>query len=68
MFPNPAKEKITINELPKNTLEIIVVNTEGKQVVKAKTAEIDISFLPAGIYQAQIKTERETINRRFIKE
>ena len=68
IFPNPAKDKITIQySLPgKSNVNISVINTSGQQVshpvdLSSQTAgihstEFNLSDLPAGIYYCRLET------------
>jgi len=70
LYPNPAKNRITIIGIESQIQDIRIVNFSGKFV---KTESIDnttinISELPAGIYILQIFTENGLSTQRFIKE
>ena len=70
VFPNPAKDKISIGCSQKSEIEIL--NTEG-QILKRLTLQnihptVDISDLSAGIYIIKILTEEGMTIRKFIKQ
>jgi hypothetical protein len=73
LFPNPAKECITVNfhkqYQANNHVEIIDMN--GKSVMQTsmmKSGEIiDISMLPGGLYNLKINSENGQINSKFLK-
>jgi len=66
LFPNPAKENITINRL-ESVKKLSVFNAVGKEiyienqisVLSDEMAELNIENLPAGIYF--LKTQKETL-------
>jgi hypothetical protein len=71
IYPNPAKENITVSSTSK-LIQVSIVDRNGKAVlvvpVKNKNTEkIGISNLPSGLYSALIKTEAGVITEKFIK-
>tara|TARA_A100001037_G_scaffold40582_1_gene31682 strand:+ start:3289 stop:5370 length:2082 start_codon:yes stop_codon:yes gene_type:complete len=70
LYPNPTANEINITQLPKNTKEISVINTEGKRIMffEKPINKINIQKIKKGAYQLQIKTSNGIINRTFIKE
>lgn len=68
LYPNPGKDKLTI-ELPSlNTLEkVSFVNTLGQKVMIATANTIDVSQLATGVYQVIIETDRGQAHKKFIK-
>ena len=68
LYPNPANNKTSIVNLPINTKKIKVIDIKGSIVLEVeKTETINISELPKGIYEVQIITNKQTINRKLIK-
>lgn len=72
IYPNPAKEQITISG-GSNVQDVMIVNTIGQIMVEQKSysnkAVIDVSALSTGIYFIKIIDKRgATIVRRFLKE
>lgn len=68
----PTRTKDVINILvPKSGKSIEIFDLSGKSVLKtnAKSFQsIDVSKLQNGVYIVNIKTEKDTISRKFIKE
>jgi hypothetical protein len=70
IFPNPATNELTINNLDKNSL-IAIYDLTGRLLVK-KTAEssiekMDISSLANGIYSLKITDSRTNKSFLFLK-
>jgi 3',5'-cyclic AMP phosphodiesterase CpdA len=70
VFPNPAKDKLTIGCTQKSEIEIL--NLEG-QILKKLTSNgihttVDLSNLSAGIYIIKVKTEEGITVKKFIKQ
>ena len=66
-YPNPAQNTLTI-ETP-NTAELLIFNTMGeilKEITVTNKENIDISFLPKGMYLLRAKNEGTGIS--FVKE
>lgn len=68
----PTKTKDVVNILiPKSGKSIEIFDISGKSVFKieAKSFQsIDVSRLPKGIYIINIKTDKETVSKKIIKE
>ena len=75
VFPNPAKQIVTISFSNSNTINSIeIINTIG-QTIFVKRIEIgnnielfDISELPQGVYYIKIQANNSSVVRKFIKE
>jgi hypothetical protein len=70
VFPNPAKDKLTIGCTQKSEIEIL--NLEG-QILKKLTSDgihttVDLANLSAGIYIIKVKTEEGITVKKFIKQ
>lgn len=70
MYPNPAASHIRIY-LPDGQARLILYNVNGMKVmdmeVQGKTATINISEIPAGIYVANIITEQQnSLTKRIV--
>jgi hypothetical protein len=67
VFPNPAKEKIYFEHgFFNGTMHIL--NTQGQINYLGKfEKELDISFLPAGVYLVEITSGKEKFQTTFIK-
>ncbi len=67
IYPNPVKDKFVINTNDK--IELVEIYSQSSQLIKtAKTNEIDISDLPKGIYIVKVKTDKDKISQKMIKE
>ncbi|MES2812258.1 MAG: M1 family aminopeptidase [Bacteroidota bacterium] len=68
LFPNPSKDKITL-ELPSliNLEKVSFVNLLGQKVMTAITNQIDVSALATGVYQLLIETNEGQAHKKFIK-
>ena len=71
IYPNPAIETITISRdvLLENT-NINIYSVTGKLVNTStlnNSGQIDISYLPKGVYFLNINTEKENFTKKFIK-
>jgi hypothetical protein len=72
IYPNPVQDILTIDNI---NLEENVISTiydiSGKEmrtfVVTAPSVHVDLSELPAGMYFINIRSEKNNINKRIIK-
>ena len=72
IYPNPANDVIYI-ESGRNVEKVTIYDIYGRQQVAETPSHqdnltIDVANLNSGIYFIQIKTEKENIVKRFIKE
>lgn len=74
IYPNPAKEKITVNIANNNEeATITIVDITGKKLLSQKMAagrnsmSIDVQQLPAGVYALLIHTQHGTESKQWIK-
>lgn len=70
IYPNPAKDNITIVLPEKATIEIL--NVEG-QIVKTASyvglkLKIDLENLPGGVYLVRAMTDKAIVTKTFIKQ
>ncbi|MEM9544550.1 MAG: T9SS type A sorting domain-containing protein [Bacteroidota bacterium] len=67
IFPNPASEHLTISTT--ETIDFIsIVSLEGRLIKRSKTTNhIDLDGIPKGTYLLQIKTDKGTGYKRFVK-
>jgi hypothetical protein len=73
IYPNPAKEQLNIQGLKKAKIQSFsIVNSIG-QVVFEKAQElsnlnqIDISFIPSGVYYIRAQSKYSVITKTFVK-
>lgn len=68
LYPNPTQGMLKFESATKFSLKIY--NLQGKQVANyeelAATSELNISFLNAGVYLAEITSEKQTITQKLI--
>jgi len=69
IFPNPAKESITISQLPSGAT-IIITDIAGKRVYSAVTENeqttINTAHLENGVYIIQVTNNGAVTNRKFV--
>ncbi|MFZ4740940.1 MAG: T9SS type A sorting domain-containing protein [Bacteroidales bacterium] len=67
VFPNPAKDKITLI-LSKNfkNYKINLFNAYGQLILETQSKEIDVSKLPNGLYFINIRLENSEINKKIV--
>ena len=69
VYPNPASDKIYVNNISEKTSIIEIVNIEGKVVLKTKSKNIiDISDLSKGIYVIKFTGKDYFESRNFVVE
>jgi len=71
LYPNPAKDKIYFEGLPKNgRTKIMISSLSGINLIntniRSEVATIDISILEQGIYLIQIRLETGIITKKII--
>ena len=71
VYPNPATSSLTLT-LTKGEGVVALYNVLGECVLTTSIVnhkkEIDISFLPTGVYFVNVKSDTQSMNRKFIKE
>jgi|GEM_PF-3958721 len=68
LYPNPATSELFIKLSENEQLNSVkIFNTEGKEVRKAYSTIVDISYLSSGIYFLEIEISGIKYNRKFIK-
>jgi hypothetical protein len=74
MYPNPVTESVRIQYFGQGTVtEYIVMDLTGRTVARSAwnstgdVAVIDCANYPSGLYFLTLKTDRETLTRKFIK-
>ena len=70
IYPNPATNKLTIENENLKINSTLIVNISGKIVkeITTNTDTIDVSNLIKGIYFLQIQTDNGSVIKKFIKE
>ncbi len=74
LYPNPVTDKVRIQYFGEGTVsEYSVMDLTGRTVARVSwdgtgnTTVIDCSSLPSGIYFLLVKTDKNTLTRKFIK-
>jgi Secretion system C-terminal sorting domain len=69
IYPNPALNQLTI-ETELATSKVSIVDLTGKTIttINRQTKQIDVAYLPSGIYFIKITTDEKTITRKFVKQ
>ncbi len=71
IYPNPAKDKISIIGIQSNNLQIAIYNSTGETVMLKQIKnnnEVDVSSLSKGIYMIKIMNANKNSVFKFIKE
>jgi hypothetical protein len=70
IYPNPATNEINIISLQKSTIEISNSNGQIIKTVNHDSGEtsIDIEDLSSGVYFVRLKSDKEIVTKRIIKE
>ncbi len=72
LFPNPAKEGITLQLDEAIDATITVFDRMGRLMLQTKSTDsrmdLDISHLQAGTYWARVTTPKESLQRAFVKQ
>jgi uncharacterized protein (TIGR02145 family) len=71
-YPNPAKDKIILANFDAEELDIAIYNPKGEivmhNVLKKSNREVNIQFLPKGIYVIEIKCLERSVRQKLLKE
>lgn len=72
LFPNPTQSIISISNHDKKSLSIVVLSSDGKELIKLFKQEslisLDLHNLPKGMYLIKISDDNDTEIKRLIKE
>ncbi len=75
VYPNPVTDKLQIEVPQKSVLIVIdieILNIEGQTIKtifsNSKSATVDLTGLSSGVYIVRVKTAKEIITKKFIKE
>jgi hypothetical protein len=70
LYPNPSPGKIKIYSKDKTLTSLSIINCEGRRVYEqdeiSSGDELNLSFLPRGIYMAEIKQGDKILSRKLI--
>lgn len=74
VFPNPATDQISLEARMDNVLinSALILNGQGQELGDLinsgnETYTADIEQLPVGVYYIQVKTNRGTVLKKFVK-
>ena len=71
IYPNPAKENLTIETNSNTEQRLEIINLMGQTVytnIFNKKATINTSAFQSGVYIIKLYTDKETVVRKFVKE
>lgn len=76
LFPNPVREQMYINHsLKEPVLKVSIINTLGQfesvqfiQINNGEYLQIDLSSFASGVYYVQMKTAKQVVTRKIVKE
>ena len=69
LYPNPAKDRVTIDlKAGLELQEILIYNNLGQQIMMSKKLVFDTSSLNSGLYYLQIKTDKGYGTKKLIIE
>lgn len=70
IFPNPSSDYITVSIPDKATIEILNINGQiiSSLYSDSRQTTFDLTDLNGGIYIVRVKTDKEIITKKFIKE
>lgn len=67
VFPNPAKDRISLNGITDKIIKFEVLNMNGQVILADSRDSIDVSALPPGIYLLRAESASETIVLKWLK-
>ena len=70
IYPNPAKNFISISGLSSDNIQVKILDLSGKELIRAvisNKSQIDISQLKPGIYSVKLTGTNYTLLRKLIK-
>ncbi len=71
IYPNPAKDKLTIETNLNSKISYVIENLLGQKIYSSfvtNKATIDVSFYPKGIYILKLNTDKGIVIKKFVKE
>ncbi len=71
IFPNPARDKITINTPGSRILEVEIYDLTGTCLyrnvnINSNRIDLETAKLPKGMYVLKVRDERDTISRKIV--
>jgi hypothetical protein len=70
LYPNPATEDLKIKSPPLSTIEITDINGQLIETLfcNTGTTSVDLKGLSCGVYIVRVKSDKEIVTKRIIKE
>ncbi len=66
VYPNPANNRLQVISGSSKIILISIFDLQGKEMIKTKEKEIDISNLQEGFYFARVKTSEGIFTKKII--
>ncbi len=66
VYPNPANNRLQVISGSARIILISIFDLQGKEMIKTKEKEIDISNLQEGFYFAHVKTSEGIFTKKII--
>lgn len=67
IYPNPTKDICTI-QAASEVLEVLVIDLNGRVVLRASSAQLDIGALPRGMYSVHVTTADGSFTEKVVRE
>ena len=64
IYPNPASTAVQVSGIP--VKKILVLDSRGRTVARSSGLTVDVSHLPAGIYQVRVFTPEDEIYQKSV--
>lgn len=72
IYPNPVTENLIIQSADHQKKYLSISNALGEEIIKSELlnpkSEIDVSKLARGIYIAEVRGEKSSVRKKFVKE
>jgi len=66
IYPNPANNRVQVISGNNKLILISIYDMLGKEMIRTKEKEIDVSNLQEGIYFARVKTSEGILSKKII--
>lgn len=68
IYPNPAKDVVTVESADIDVTSVEVYDILGKKVKEVNNTKVDVSSLVSGVYVLKVNTENGSFNTRILVE
>ena len=73
IYPNPVTEKISIDNQESESLQVVIYDYLAREVKRLELSpfeilQTDLSFLPAGMYVAELRTSKSKTYKKVLKQ